>query len=658
MPPVCNKCKQGNAQEGDTWCLGCSSLELSLGLLKQSWRHQGLRAVAEESAPSSARLIRAFANLDHSLISGGAGSSDRAPAVSAKARHERRTHSRSPRRDTRPPLPRSPKRATKVEPRSEKESEDFDEDEEEEEDDGRPITEVHKEHHHSERPPEPEGPPPSRASERRGSERGEHRDERRAMAEATEEDTPGTSPPRPGDPGYLEALRSTMRQRPKISVMQIYDLEEADFWRHCYLPVGSVMEIDTQDSAQERPTTQVALLVTSCERDDFGLWVGVTVLGSPDDVVKKSLQAFFKAGRRMVHLCHLDKDGVCHIGDEPGLHIRKFRWFPPGDFRAPWLNAYALKKIKEGPKMAADEQAALDGDHLEDAGADLPGRRSETEARLAALRGNSARVQFADPLEGSRPHTDKSRPVKIETAEEPEEEIRDGFSGGRCGPSERAGEERGEETHPREESKSRSTTGPQEEEAEQLGQFTAFDFLAQDGVLDPQEESVDRSQRPKLYTYYQLGLKPGLDPRSRDSKELALLCRALDMLKEGKLDSLADLLSARLMAVETATKQGWATARHLEIFDAEDEGPAPAHILLAAQKHGKQVERAGGKGSWPRSQSWPSTWQGDGQAKGKAKENKGKGKKGKGRGKWGKAWQQWGGDKEKKDGKTPAEGAT
>ena len=53
MPPRCNKCKQGLAQEGDTWCLGCSSLEHSLGLLRQGWRNQGLRAVAEEALPLS-----------------------------------------------------------------------------------------------------------------------------------------------------------------------------------------------------------------------------------------------------------------------------------------------------------------------------------------------------------------------------------------------------------------------------------------------------------------------------------------------------------------------------------------------------------------------------------------------------------------------------
>ena len=187
----------------------------------------------------------------------------------------------------------------------------------------------------------------------------------------------------------------------------------------------------------------------------------------------------------------------------------------------------------------------------------------------------------------------------------------------------------------------------------------AYDFLAQDGVLEDREAPEMSNQRPKLFTYFQLGIKPGLDPRSRDTKELGLLCRALDMLKEGKLETLSDLLAARLMAVETSTKQGWSTARHLELFDGEDEGSAPAHILLAAQKHGKQVERAGGKGSWQRSPAWPSNWHGEGQGKGKGKEQKGKGKKGKNKGKGGKTWQNWNaGDKDRKDAKAPAEGGS
>lgn len=51
------------------------------------------------------------------------------------------------------------------------------------------------------------------------------------------------------------------------------------------------------------------------------------------------------------------------------------------------------------------------------------------------------------------------------------------------------------------------------------------------------------------------------------------------------------------MAVDVATRQGWNTARHLEVLGEEDDTSAPPHILLSAQKHARQVEKAGGKGS-------------------------------------------------------------
>ena len=85
----------------------------------------------------------------------------------------------------------------------------------------------------------------------------------------------------------------------------------------------------------------------------------------------------------------------------------------------------------------------------------------------------------------------------------------------------------------------------------------AVEQLSQDGILeeDFMEESKD-GRRVKMFTYFQLALKPGLDPKSRDCREISLLARCLDLLREGRLAHLADTLAARLLAVETATKQG------------------------------------------------------------------------------------------------------
>ena len=182
----------------------------------------------------------------------------------------------------------------------------------------------------------------------------------------------------------------------------------------------------------------------------------------------------------------------------------------------------------------------------------------------------------------------------------------------------------------------------------------AREQLAQDGVVDDPNCST-KATKACLYTFYQLVLKPEMDPRSRDSKEVSMLARTLDLLKEGRLPQVADLLAARLIAVTTAVKQGWGTARHLEVHQPEDESVAPPHVLLAAQRHARQVEKAGGKGSWSRGSNWSwEGWQGDPKPKGKGKDQKGKGKKGKkqGKGKGG-GWNYWGNEPKEKTGDQP-----
>ena len=64
---TCAKCKKGAAQEGDTWCLGCSALDLAQDQLRLSWHSIAVRVVAEECILSCARLVKAFSNLDRGL---------------------------------------------------------------------------------------------------------------------------------------------------------------------------------------------------------------------------------------------------------------------------------------------------------------------------------------------------------------------------------------------------------------------------------------------------------------------------------------------------------------------------------------------------------------------------------------------------------------
>eukprot|EP00435_Cladocopium_sp_Y103_P059307 s204_g21.t1 len=77
----------------------------------------------------------------------------------------------------------------------------------------------------------------------------------------------------------------------------------------------------------------------------------------------------------------------------------------------------------------------------------------------------------------------------------------------------------------------------------QMLEATAVEKLSADGILEEgYEAGGEKGQRPKMLTFYQLCLKPHLDYRGRDCKELAVLARSLDLLRSGRLAELADVL--------------------------------------------------------------------------------------------------------------------
>ena len=176
-PHRCNKCKVGQPAEGDTWCVGCSGLEVVQSLLGQRWQQPGVRQIAEETVLNAARLVRAFSNLDRGLGEPSAGRSAAAerrsvpppPPVPDRPRGHRE-RSRSRRRDERPPLRRAD-RGQELHPKSRAEPpagddeelyfEEESEEEEEEATTGRAEerpTKV-KEERGSQPPPEPKRSP-------------------------------------------------------------------------------------------------------------------------------------------------------------------------------------------------------------------------------------------------------------------------------------------------------------------------------------------------------------------------------------------------------------------------------------------------------------------------------------------------------------------
>ena len=147
----------------------------------------------------------------------------------------------------------------------------------------------------------------------------------------------------------------------------------------------------------------------------------------------------------------------------------------------------------------------------------------------------------------------------------------------------------------------------------------------------------------RVQNYFQVLVRPHLGNRARDEKELYALARAIDTLRSGDLERVADQLAARYLAVETAALEGtWDAAKWLEIDRLEDREAVGPSVMLAARGHQRLVEKAAGRGSYPSSSDryWGagdgSSWRRDNQANmGQGRGNP-KGKKGKGKSKPGK----------------------
>ena len=103
----------------------------------------------------------------------------------------------------------------------------------------------------------------------------------------------------------------------------------------------------------------------------------------------------------------------------------------------------------------------------------------------------------------------------------------------------------------------------------------------------------------KMLTYFHLLVRGnGVQVTSRDGRELYLLAVLLDLLRSGQLERLADGMSARFMALQTAVMDGsWAAARHLEVYTPDQATPGGPAITLAARKHAKVLEKVKGSDS-------------------------------------------------------------
>ena len=80
----------------------------------------------------------------------------------------------------------------------------------------------------------------------------------------------------------------------------------------------------------------------------------------------------------------------------------------------------------------------------------------------------------------------------------------------------------------------------------------------------------------------------------------------MDLLTAGRLAELGDALAGRFLAVENAAlTNNWQDAQHLEVIPNRQAGLAGPAVLLQAQRHARQVEKATGRTAWKRYPAGP-----------------------------------------------------
>ena len=182
------------------------------------------------------------------------------------------------------------------------------------------------------------------------------------------------------------------------------------------------------------------------------------------------------------------------------------------------------------------------------------------------------------------------------------------------------------------------------------------DALAEAAVGDEAERSYLGGAGNQLSSYFQIVARPLMAGKIRDMRELETIARCLDYLRRGRLAEVGDVLAGRFMAVEAAAlANSWQDAQHLEVVPAHHAGVTSPAVLLRAQRHAKQVEKATTRPAWRRPRNTAGDAGAPARGEGAPHRPKGKGDgKGKGRGakgaKGGGAWK----DREKEK----AEGAT
>ena len=142
----------------------------------------------------------------------------------------------------------------------------------------------------------------------------------------------------------------------------------------------------------------------------------------------------------------------------------------------------------------------------------------------------------------------------------------------------------------------------------------------------------------KISSYFAIVVRPQLGSSMAQIRELHHLAQAIDLLRQGDLSLLGDVLAGRFMSIHQSVLDGsWRTARHLELLPFEEGTAAAPEVVLEARRQAKIAEKLVPGDNW----GWTNNYRGrGGRGRGSTwadsqNDTKGKGKKGgKGKGKY------------------------
>ena len=151
------------------------------------------------------------------------------------------------------------------------------------------------------------------------------------------------------------------------------------------------------------------------------------------------------------------------------------------------------------------------------------------------------------------------------------------------------------------------------------------------------------TQGVKMSSYFAIVVRSQIGNSMAQARELHHLAQVIDLLRQGDLDVMGDVLASRFISIHQSVIDGsWTTARHLEMMPLEEGTAAGPEIILNARKQARLAAKLSPGDNWGWTQG--AKGRGGGRGKGSAwqdygQEGKGRGKKGnKGKGK-SKGWQ-------------------